>query len=125
MDKELLLISNEFKRGMINYSILLLLWKKERHVYSLKKELTQLSDGILNYTLNTIYSKLHKWEEYSIVKSEIQSSKKGANKRVYFLTKQGNLFLKQYFFKTIIPVMAGKFSKIAAEFIQQQKDSFD
>ena len=82
-------IPRELKKGLIDLSILSILYRDKKYGLQIIKELDSSSGGILKLKEGTLYPALHRLEAKGLVKSEWIISDSGMPRRYYVLTEDG------------------------------------
>ncbi len=82
-------LPRELKKGLIELSILGILFKGRKYGLEIIKELDLLSHGFLKIKEGTLYPALHRMEERGLIESEWEIIEKGVPRRYYKLTNKG------------------------------------
>jgi DNA-binding PadR family transcriptional regulator len=81
-----------YKKGLLSFWILLLLYERPSYPYEMSAEVAKISQG----TINSIYRALNRFESVGIVKSELQQSNTGPQRKYYTLTNSGKTLLTEF-----------------------------
>ena len=76
-----------YKKGLLSFWILLLLYERPSYPYEMSAEVSKISQGTISVDDNSIYRALNRFESVGIVKSELQQSNTGPQRRYFSLTK--------------------------------------
>ena len=85
-----------YKKGLLSFWILLLLYERPSYPYEMSAEVAKISQGTISVDDNSIYRALNRFESTGIVKSELQQSSTGPQRRYYSLTNTGNTLLTEF-----------------------------
>ena len=85
-----------YKKGLLSFWILLLLYERPSYPYEMSTEVTKISQGTISVDDNSIYRALNRFESVGIVKSELQQSNTGPQRRYYTLTNKGKNLLTEF-----------------------------
>ena len=85
-----------YKKGLLSFWILLLLYERPSYPYEMSAEVTKISQGTISVDDNSIYRALNRFESVGIVKSELQQSNTGPQRRYYSLTPTGKGLLTEF-----------------------------
>jgi DNA-binding PadR family transcriptional regulator len=85
-----------YKKGLLSFWILLLLYERPSYPYEMSTEVTKISQGTISVDDNSIYRALNRFESVGIVKSELQQSNTGPQRRYYSLTNKGKNLLTEF-----------------------------
>jgi DNA-binding PadR family transcriptional regulator len=85
-----------YKKGLLSFWILLLLYERPSYPYEMSAEVAKISQGTISVDDNSIYRALNRFESTGIVKSELQQSSTGPQRRYYSLTNMGKALLTQF-----------------------------
>ncbi len=77
------------KRGSGELAILALLNQEPLHGYEIAKRIAQVSEGILQFNLASLYPLLYRMEKRGWVKGKWEEAKSGRQRRYYHLTSKG------------------------------------
>lgn len=90
-----------YKKGLLSFWILLLLYERSSYPYEMSAEVAKISQGTISVDDNSIYRALNRFESVGIVKSELQQSNAGPQRRYYSLTQKGNALLIEFIQRNI------------------------
>ena len=85
-----------YKKGLLSFWILLLLYERPSYPYEMSAEVSKISQGTISVDDNSIYRALNRFESVKIVKSELQQSNSGPQRRYYSLTDKGKTLLSEF-----------------------------
>ena len=85
-----------YKKGLLSFWILLLLNERPSYPYEMSAEVAKISQGTISVDDNSIYRALNRFESVGIVKSELQQSNTGPQRRYYSLTNKGKALLTEF-----------------------------
>lgn len=85
-----------YKKGLLSFWILLLLYERPSYPYEMSAEVSKISQGTISVDDNSIYRALNRFESVGIVKSELQQSNTGPQRRYYSLTNKGIALLTEF-----------------------------
>jgi DNA-binding PadR family transcriptional regulator len=104
-----------YKKGLLSFWILLLLYERPSYPYEMSAEVTKISQGTISVDDNSIYRALNRFEAVGIVKSELQQSNTGPQRRYYSLTNKGKTLLIAFIQRNIqVFEIPSVFERIAA-----------
>jgi len=90
-----------YKKGLLSFWILLLLYERASYPYEMSAEVSKISQGTISVDDNSIYRALSRFESTGIVKSELQQSSTGPQRRYYSLTNMGKNLLTEFIQRNI------------------------
>jgi len=90
-----------YKKGLLSFWILLLLYERPSYPYEMSAEIAKISQGTISVDDNSIYRALNRFELADIVKSELQQSSTGPQRRYYSLTNMGKTLLTEFIQRNI------------------------
>ena len=90
-----------YKKGLLSFWILILLYERPSYPYEMSAEVTKLSQGTISVDDNSIYRALNRFESVRIVQSELQQSNTGPRRRYYSLTNKGKALLTEFIQRNI------------------------
>jgi PadR family transcriptional regulator len=90
-----------YKKGLLSFWILLLLYERPSYPYEMSAEVSKISQGTISVDDNSIYRALNRFESVGIVKSELQQSNTGPQRRYYSLTNKGRALLTEFIQRNI------------------------
>ena len=85
-----------YKKGLLSFWILLLLYERPSYPYEMSAEVAKISQGTISVDDNSIYRALNRFESVGIVNSELQQSNTGPQRRYYNLTSKGKTLLTEF-----------------------------
>src|SRR5512138_1282707 len=85
-----------YKKGLLSFWILLLLYERASYPYEMSAEVAKISQGTISVDDNSIYRALNRFEAVGIVRSELQQSNTGPQRRYYSLTATGKALLTEF-----------------------------
>ena len=90
-----------YKKGLLSFWILLLLYERPSYPYEMSAEVSKMSQGTISVDDNSIYRALNRFESVGIVESELQQSNSGPQRRYYSLTNTGKALLTEFIQRNI------------------------
>jgi PadR family transcriptional regulator PadR len=90
-----------YKKGLLSFWILLLLYERPSYPYEMSAEVAKISQNTISVDDNSIYRALNRFEAVGIVKSELQQSNTGPQRRYYSLTNKGKALLTEFIQRNI------------------------
>lgn len=91
-----------YKKGLLSFWLLLLLHGQPAYAYGLAEDILELSQGTVNADAQSIYRALNRFQAMGLVKSELQESKIGPQRRYYRLTEKGTALLFKFIRRNIL-----------------------
>lgn len=85
-----------YKKGLLSFWILLLLYERPTYPYEMSAEVSKISQGTISVDDNSIYRALNRFESVGIVESELRQSSTGPQRRYYSLTDKGKALLREF-----------------------------
>jgi len=85
-----------YKKGLLSFWILLLLYERPTYPYEMSAEVAKISQGTISVDYNSIYRALNRFESVGIVQSELQQSNTGPQRKYYSLTSTGKDLLTEF-----------------------------
>ena len=85
-----------YKKGLLSFWILLLLYERPTYPYEMSAEVAKISQGTISVDDNSIYRALNRFESVGIVQSELQQSNTGPQRKYYSLTNTGKDLLTEF-----------------------------
>jgi transcriptional regulator len=82
-------IDTKIKRGSGELAILALLNREPLHGYEISKRIAELTGGVLQFNLASLYPLLYRMEKRGWVKGNWEEAKNGRKRRYYRLTPAG------------------------------------
>ena len=90
-----------YKKGLLSFWILLLLYERPSYPYEMSVEVVKISQGTISVDDNSIYRALNRFESVGIVRSELQQSSTGPQRKYYSLTNTGKTLLAEFIQRNI------------------------
>ena len=90
-----------YKKGLLSFWILMLLYERPSYPYEMSAEVAKISQGTISVDDNSIYRALNRFESVGIVKSELQQSNTGPQRKYYSLTSSGKALLTEFIQRNI------------------------
>lgn len=90
-----------YKKGLLSFWILLLLYERPSYPYEMSAEVAKISQGTISVDDNSIYRALNRFESVGLVKSELQQSSTGPHRKYYSLTPTGKALLAEFIQRNI------------------------
>ena len=90
-----------YKKGLLSFWILLLLYERASYPYEMSAEVAKISQGTISVDDNSIYRALNRFESVGIVKSELQQSNAGPQRKYFSLTERGKVLLTEFIQRNI------------------------
>ncbi len=113
-----------YKKGLLSFWILLLLSERASYPYEMSAEVAKISQGTISVDDNSIYRALNRFETVGIVKSELQQSNTGPQRRYYSLTSKGRTLLTEFTQRNIqvfeTPAVADRIANVVQTSSQQK-----
>jgi PadR family transcriptional regulator, regulatory protein PadR len=85
----------DLKRGFLQFVALVLISKGRKYAYEIKADILQYSRGGFDIDRNNLYKKLRSLERDGILKSQMEPSLRGAQRKYYTLTTLGKELLAE------------------------------
>ena len=85
----------DLKRGFLQFITLVIISESPKYVYEIKAEILKQTRGGFDIDRNNLYKKLRSLESDGVLKSHMEPSARGAQRKYYTLTKLGNVLLKE------------------------------
>lgn len=103
MEEDTLLLKWEenYKKGLLSFWILLLLYERTSYPFEMRSLIEEISQGTITADDNSIYRALNRFQEVGLVSSETQPSNQGPYRRYYRLTDKGFQLLKRFIERNI------------------------
>jgi len=94
----------DLKRGFLQFITLMLISKGPKYAYEIKADILRYTRGGFDIDKNNLYKKLRSLERDGILKSKMEPSLRGAQRKYYMLTGLGQkLFSETY--NLLFPLM--------------------
>ena len=101
----------DLKRGFLQFVTLYLISQQPRYAYEIKDEILNITGGTFDIDRNNLYKKLRLLEKEGFLKSQLEPSQQGADRKYYSITPFGKkLFIEMY--QLLIPVMGSLHKRI-------------
>ena len=97
-----------YKRGLLSFWLLLLLYKHPAYPREIDQALAEISLGSISADDNSIYRALSRFEDMGIVSSELQQSELGPPRKYYKLNEKGLQLLAGFIQRNILIFEAPK-----------------
>lgn len=91
-----------YKRGLLTFWLLLVLHKQRAYPYELPEKIEEISQGTISVNGNSIYRSLKRFQELSLVESQMEASSEGPARRYYTLTEDGMTVLREFIRRNIL-----------------------
>ena len=101
----------DLKRAFLQFITLFLINQGPKYTYEIKAEILKLSKGGFDIDRNNLYKKLRSLEKDGILKSKLEPSAKGAQRKYYTITPQGQKLLTKSV-KTLYPLLSSLWKNI-------------
>ena len=85
----------DLKRAFLQFITLFLISQSPKYTYEIKAEILKLSKGGFDIDRNNLYKKLRSLEKDGVLKSKLEPSIKGAQRKYYTITPQGKTLLNK------------------------------
>ncbi len=96
IDPLLLKWEEVYKKGLLSFWILLLLYERPSYPFEMRPLIEEISQNTITADDNSIYRTLNRFSEIGIVASETRPSSQGPDRRYYRLTDSGIQLLQQF-----------------------------
>ena len=83
----------DLKRGFLQFIALLIINRGSKYAYEIKADILKISMGGFDIDRNNLYKKLRLLERDGILKSHMEPSERGANRKYYTITMMGKKLL--------------------------------
>ena len=83
----------DLKRSFLQFITLFLISQGPKYSYEIKADILKLSKGGFDIDRNNLYKKLRSLEKDGLLKSQLEPSVKGAQRKYYTITPQGKTLL--------------------------------
>ena len=94
----------DLKRGFLQFITILIISRGPTYAYEIKAEILKMTQGGFDIDKNNLYKKLRSLERDGILKSHMEPSARGAQRKYYILTALGNRLLRKTF-ELLFPLM--------------------
>lgn len=95
----------DLKRGFLQFITLVIISESPKYVYEIKAEILKQTRGGFDIDRNNLYKKLRSLERDGILKSHMEPSTRGAQRKYYTLTRLGAALLQETH-NLLFPLMA-------------------
>ena len=112
-----------YKKGLLSFWILLLLYERPSYPYEMSAEVAKISQDTISVDDNSVYRALNRFESVGIVESELQQSSTGPKRRYYSLTNTGKALLTEFILRNIQVFEAPAVSERIAAVLQNSSQS--
>ena len=85
----------DLKRAFLQFITLFLISQGPKYAYEIKADILKLSKGGFDIDRNNLYKKLRSLEKDGMLKSQLEPSVKGAQRKYYTITPQGKSLLNK------------------------------
>lgn len=93
---------DNYKKGLLSFWMLLLLYQRPTYAFEMKSLIEQISQGSLTADDNSLYRALSRFEGMGLVAAEAQPSPQGPPRRYYRLTAKGIHLLGQFILRNLL-----------------------
>lgn len=101
----------DLKRGFLQFVTIYLILQQPRYAYEIKDDILKITDGTFDIDRNNLYKKLRMLERGGFLKSQLEPSQRGADRKYYSITPFGKkLFQEMY--QLIVPIMGSLHKRI-------------
>jgi PadR family transcriptional regulator PadR len=91
-----------YKKGLLSFWLLLLLYERSAYAYELGAAVSEVSQGTVTADEKSIYRALNRFQSLGLVQSELILSKIGPQRRYYRLTERGTTLLTEFTRRNIL-----------------------
>jgi PadR family transcriptional regulator PadR len=91
-----------YKKGLLSFWLLLLLYDQPAYAYELGAAVREVSQGTVTADEKSIYRALNRFQSLGLVQSDLQLSKIGPQRRYYRLTEKGTILLTEFTRRNIL-----------------------
>jgi DNA-binding PadR family transcriptional regulator len=123
MDELLTKWEENYKKGLLSFWILLLLYERSSYPYEMSAEVAKISQYTISVDDNSIYRALNRFESVGIVSSILQESGSGPPRRYFSLTSKGTSLLKKFIQRNVLVFEAPAVAKRLQAVIQGKEES--
>ena len=85
----------DLKRGFLQFITLVIISESPKYVYEIKAEILKQTRGGFDIDRNNLYKKLRSLESDGVLKSHMEPSARGAQRKYYMLTRLGSALLRE------------------------------
>jgi DNA-binding PadR family transcriptional regulator len=83
----------DLKRGFLQFMTLLIINRGSKYAYEIKTDILKMTMGGFDVDRNNLYKKLRSLERDGILRSHMEPSERGANRKYYTITSMGKKLL--------------------------------
>ena len=83
----------DLKRGFLQFMTLLIINQGPKYAYEIKADILKMTMGGFDVDRNNLYKKLRSLERDGILRSHMEPSERGANRKYYTITSMGKKLL--------------------------------
>lgn len=112
-----------YKKGLLSFWILLLLHERPFYPYEMSTAIKNISQETIFVDDNSVYRALNRFEAIGVVKSELQESSTGPQRRYYSLTKKGLSLLTEFIQRNVQVFKSPSVSERIAGVLQSANQS--
>jgi DNA-binding PadR family transcriptional regulator len=123
MDELLTKWEENYKKGLLSFWILLLLYERSSYPYEMSAEVAKISQYTISVDDNSIYRALNRFESVGIVSSILQESGSGPPRRYFSLTSKGTSLLKKFIQRNVLVFESPAVAKRLQAVIQGKEES--
>ena len=123
MDELLTKWEENYKKGLLSFWILLLLFERSSYPYEMSAEVAKISQYTISVDDNSIYRALNRFESVGIVSSILQESGSGPPRRYFSLTSKGTSLLKKFIQRNVLVFESPAVAKRLQAVIQGKDES--
>lgn len=91
-----------YKKGLLTFWLLLILFKHEAYAFEMSEQVTALSKGTISADENSIYRAMNRFEDMGLVESDWRDSDIGPRRRYYRLSELGLRLLAEFTRRNIL-----------------------
>ena len=123
MDEEPLLTLLEqwesvYKKGLLTFWLLLLLYGRSMYVFEMGQALADLSRGTISADEKSLYRALRRFEATGLVKSTWRPSEVGPRRRYYDLTDLGMALLRRFTQRNLLVFQDPRVAPVLARLLE-------
>ena len=112
-----------YKKGLLSFWILLLLYERSSYPYEMSAEVAKISQYTISVDDNSIYRALNRFESVGIVSSILQESGSGPQRRYFSLTQKGTSLLRKFIQRNVLVFESPAVAKRLQAVIQGKDES--
>jgi PadR family transcriptional regulator PadR len=91
-----------YKKGLLSFWLLLLLYERPAYAYELGAAVSEVSQSTVTADDKSIYRALNRFQSLGLIQSELKLSKIGPQRRYYQLTEKGIALLTEFTRRNIL-----------------------